>query len=164
MNLKKINELIHNFVVVPVVIFIVLISIYILGLGLILKVFVPLFLIGLIILIIPGLIRRKRFRKEYILFQSKSNFNLNEYINLAYSALNAHDFKRADFLFSDIIEKYPTKPAGYCGMGFLELEKEDLEKAKFYFEKTIGLDANYELAKKQLDLIKQERGMYNATK
>ncbi len=84
---------------------------------------------------------------------NKNTGNLNEYIEMGYTALNAHDFDRAMFIFDEIIERHPERPAGYCGLGLLELERQNYKKARDHFERTIELDRNYTVAREKLAII-----------
>ena len=90
----------------------------------------------------------KKIQNEYL----KNPDNLNKYLELGYAAFNIRDFNKAYSVFNKIKSQYPDRPAGYCGLGIVEFENKNYQKAKKYLTKTIELDPNYKIAK---DLLKK---------
>jgi len=150
---KNIGWHVNYFIFTPIVILLFAAPIYLLGFGFAIKIILPLFLIGLVVVLVPVLLRRRKFKNDLMLMEEHFSGNLNEYIEMGYTAFNAHDFIKAEEIFKDIVKHHPSRPAGYCGLGILEFEKKNFEKAKAYLEKTLELDPKYEIAKEKLQSI-----------
>ena len=152
-NDRNISWHVNYFIFTPIVILLFAAPIYLLGFGYAIKVILPLFLIGLVAVLVPVLLRRRKFKNRFMIMEENFSGNLNAYIEMGYTAFNAHDFIKAEEIFKDIVKRHPNRPAGYCGLGILEFEKKNFEEAKGYLEKTLELDPKYEIAKEKLQSI-----------
>ena len=109
-----------------------------------------------VIIVVMAILKKKKnqsgfnkIEEEYL----KNPDNLNKYIELGYASLKARDYDKACSIFNKIVSQFPNRPAGYCGLGILEFNKRNYKQAKVYFEKTIELDSNYDVAKQKLEYI-----------
>ena len=76
----------------------------------------------------------------------KARVSHDTLVNKAWQACQNSDWKRAEKLFSNLVELYPESPQGYFGLGVVRAEQYDFHAAIALFEKTVNLAPLYDAA------------------
>ena len=111
------------------------------------------------------LVVHKRFKDAEFLLKIAANINrfadrdMMEMLGISY--INLNDFKKAEDLFQNLIERHPDNHWYFYSLGVINVKMGKLENAKSYFEKSILLNNNYS---KALSALEQINAKMNKTK